>query len=486
MASTTDLIHSVTHYVLSHHISSYFVNGAPGSGKSTLLRTLKKELPTALDGTYMLGPYKVDPQNLTGLMVQIANDCIAGGYLEEPPSQGVLDGGYTVFWQWMYEHLESTQGQNLFILLDVLSAPGLSHAPFFSAIRSLSALLSKNRVRLHHLLTGYWDHAELERFFSQRHVSFPYTPQENYSVWTGFNVEEIASILPPQAYRELKAKLLEEVCGGHASALAEILKHTGGDLTLPKIQRATIDVSAKSASTEALLAIWETLPTTSRELIGELLVKRYVSLKNFYGQAQILLPAGLIKLQEFNDKTYVSFRSWYVELIVRQHLDIFCLSDKIYQINILDLVPEIKTYNEAAYSLIYELETTVRNFASKQLHLYQHGEQVSLAGWVERTNERTSELEDLEKRCKAVLKKQNYSGQSLAFEVLISCCTTSDLATLLKEMAEQFQINQWQQLGEQISKLVAIRNAVMHSQLITDSILSQLYIIREEIYSLMA
>jgi len=180
----------------------------------------------------------------------------------------------------------------------------------------------------------------------------------------------------------------------------------------------------------------------------------------------------------------LSFRSWYVELLVRLHAqDLGIEDDRIRRIDVGKLMPEVFTINAEAYHLIGGIETLGRNFVTIQLCMQQDdGSQHILTGRGPKYDRHREVLEDAYNRAKGWRARSARGGLPVSLNPLLAYCSTRDLADLIEEIGKDMDSPEWQRIAEAIRELSYVRDAVMHNQLIDDIALQRLYDLQADIY----
>lgn len=491
--STTALVHQLISLIQAKTATTFFLNGAPGSGKSHLLRELAERLPAEISHSVVLGPYQISAANAGELSELILQDCQKASFVDSPlPTNGELNGRLNLAdaWQWLGRNAHVRRGQTFLILID-LQAETLFQldkiSTLFSAARYLEGTWSQPGVRLFHMFAGYWDHPALEDHFRDTHMSFPYTVGRNYAVWQGLSAAEMVALVRrtyPKHTNSLHGHILAELAGGHPAAAQDILAQTQATkLSFPALIDATQQAAENGAAGHALLDAWSRLPDESRSVLRNLVLQRHMSTGVPPGYLERLRTAGAIRLDALGSKNYVSFRSWYAELLVRLHLGALGIADEETQsVQIQHLMPRCSMLNAEAYRLINDIENQARNFAAVQLCLRQTPGEPILKGRCLKYDYTKGEAEDAHQRVTTWQERSAASGLPTTLNPLPAYLSTRDLANLIAEIGREMGSEAWQRIAEAIRDLADVRDAVMHNQLIDDDALQRLYDLQAGIY----
>jgi hypothetical protein len=259
-----------------------------------------------------------------------------------------------------------------------------------------------------------------------------------------------------------------------------------GGLTLSRLIEAMYNVAQNSPTTQKLCAIWQKLPAEATHLITPMLLRRHVKASPALKYADDLLTSGVAQWKTVGNATYLEFRSWYIELVVRSHLNELGLSDQ-FTAPILaeDLIPLLLTFNQEAFQLIHDIESCARHLVSTYLLMHHVGDDHILKGHAKIRNERTGIFEDLYDRTLNWRNRTEKNGLMVRHNPLITYSTTRDLAVLIEEIGREVKIRDWIEIANSMQKLVVVRDAVMHNQLIEFDTLEQLYSLQAKIYRLL-
>lgn len=489
MDSSDELARIMSRLIRSSKVSSLFVNGAPGSGKSHLLSRLGVHPPTDLPRCMVLGPYSAawcDVANLGRLILQ---DCYDSRFLDELPDK---ESPQTIHdtWHWFDHHGNINRQQTFLVLIDLVEGDRTDWSVItglFSSIRYLGAAWENTNIRLHHMVTGCWDPALLSAWYEDTGVSFPYTPGDNYFVWSGITPEDtrlLAQETWPKQVTHYQVSLLHELTGGHAAAMVEILDHLRHDRpSIEGLLRATTVSATHGAVGQALVHQWKQLPSQAKRLLHELILKRRIQISGDQRIDDALIAIGLVRLESIGPRSYLRFPSWYVELLVRFHWSELGITDlSLSQVRADELVHEVTFINRVAYGLIHETENMVRNFVAIQLLRQSSTEKHFLDDVVSRVDERSNAVNDLHQRATQWRDRSAKRGMPVHLNSLIMYCSTSDLAELLVEIGKAVQNVEWLNIGEALRDLAPVRDAIMHNQLINDAALRRLEDLKSDIY----
>ncbi|MCB0130590.1 MAG: hypothetical protein KDD78_07070 [Caldilineaceae bacterium] len=181
------------------------------------------------------------------------------------------------------------------------------------------------------------------------------------------------------------------------------------------------------------------------------------------------------------DIRYLTFSSWYVELILRFRGDELEIDiDKDKQLTyIQELMPTIRAVNWHAYDVVNDIENQIRNFVVLKAH-----DMVETQGHFLNFKVRVG------KRKQNIHKKAiNWRTDSIAKSInadlnpLVAYCSTRELAATVDLLASRLKSGAWKAIADSLRSVADIRDAVMHNQLITEHELLKLETLQNEIYS---
>jgi hypothetical protein len=483
------LVRRLVNLIRAKNATTFYLNGPPGSGKSHLLKELARQLPTEIPRALVLGPYPVTWAEVTSLGERLIQDCRDAGFFDELSPRGSgLD--LVSAWQWLRENAQVSTGQSFLVLIDLVEANQLdlpTISSLFSGARYLEGAWSQRDMRIFHMFAGYWDHPGLERHFHSINTSFPYTVGHNYITWRGLSIEEmiaLANQVRPEKVHPLRGRLLFELTGGHPAAALDILNQiASGPLGFPALLSSTYQAAANGPAGQTLIGAWCQLPAESRSVLRDLVLQRRMPAKVLPAHLERLRLAGVIQLDQVGAISYLNFRSWYAELLVRLHAEELGIADEQTQrIQIAELMPKAFELNVEAYRLISDIENQARNFVAVQLCLRQtHGEPI-LKERSKKYNDYKRVSEDAHQRAMDWQTRSAGKGLPVALNPLLAYLSTRDLADLIVEIGIEMRSEAWQRIAQAIQDLSGVRDAVMHNQLIDDAALQRLYDLQADIY----
>lgn len=485
MKTLSNLTRRLVKLIWTKNSVTFYLNGAPGSGKSYLMEELSKQLPHEIPRSMALGPYVVQQDDIENLEIRVMRDCQMAGFLDElPPVKSETD--LTTAWRWFADNAYISTDHAFLVLIDLADAGQIDMAALgrlFSQARQLEGAWRERSIRLFHMFVGYWDHVELTRYFRDISTSFPYTVGDNYAVWEGVSCEETIKLVDETLSGEVDPTYggtIFELTEGHPAAALDILDHvdTNG-IRLQTLLSSTHQAAVEGSAGQALLEAWFQLPTDSRSVLKQLMLKQHIPLHSLRDHWQQLYAAGAVRYHQVGGEHYLSFRSWYVELLIRLHAEELGIADeKIKRVRINELMPTICELNVQAYRLINDIENQARNFVATRLSLKQLEGHI-LEDRCQRFSEETSSTEDAYQRA------SHWRIQSLdkgVLNPLLAYMSTRDLARIIEEIGREMGSEIWQHVADAILELSDIRDAVMHNQLIEGSALRRVYELRADIY----
>lgn len=484
-----EITNRIIRLIKSNHSSNFFLNGPPGSGKSFFLKTLVKDLPLELQHVFILGPYQIIEDRVNDLCNRVIKDCIGAGFIsQELPYD--LAGDLVGTWNWFTKNSQIAKTQTFIVLIDlsICSTNDITDiGNLFSSIRLLEGVWNSPNVGVHHLITGCWDHPALEDYFDQINTSFPYTVGHNYLIWTGISPEEMDALVKqryPIESRIPYGRVLYELTGGHPGLALDIMDHiSNGNLSFSTLLYATYQAALDGPMSQELLLLWSQLPIESRSILREIILQRRIPVKILSPQMERLNIAGIIRINQIGDLSYIDFRSWYVELIIWLHTDQLVIADEsVQKVDVEELMPRISTICVEAFRLINEIENLARNFVTVHLCLQSEPGFHYLMGRARKYNPEKQVEEDAYERAEDWQDRSSDRGLPVELNPLIAYLSTRDLANLIEEVGSKMRSREWLRIAQAIRSLSDVRDAVMHNQLIDDDELQRLYDLQADIY----
>jgi len=490
MSAKRAFLLEIVPYLQASTASTYFISGIPGSGNTDLLKYVRDHISKEIRQTAVLGVYKPTLSDLGQFLSEVGQDLMNAGFLTDHLDSEDLEEDLSSFWQWVREHHCFPRNQSLVIFIDLNHVGSLANASdigqFFSSLRALAAShkMGSSGFQLHHVVTGFWQHVELDRYYrDDTSISFPYTIGVNYCHWKGLGIEEITQLLPDQPYRSLRGQLLHELTDGYAAAIPEILANLPQkQASMRNVMTTAKQIASHGESSKLLVEFWKQLPPQLFHRIKLLLQYQRLPYNKHHYDWEMLNEAGIVNFSGHSPARIVEIRSWFVELVLRLQwsslTEISALETKIDH-----MIPQLQTFNSAAYEMIYEMETAARNVIA--LMLNQVEGRLSLEGKVIKRNQR-GDNEDLE--CRALAAKDNAenSTHEAIAHPLTAYTQLRDLGDLYIELGKQSRNEKLKAVGATVTELSTVRNQVMHNQIVGDETLSVLERLRTDLFQQMA
>lgn len=287
----------------------------------------------------------------------------------------------------------------------------------------------------------------------------------------------------PRNKQPLYGQILHELTGGHPAAAIDVLGSISSSLSLEALLKATYQAADSGKAGQELLNVWKQLPAEALRVAGDLLVQRHVTIQGNPSYLSQLESAGMVKIRHLDANCYVSFRSWYTELLTRLHADAIGVESAVTQVCLEELVPSIAGFNYEAYRLIYDIENQVRNFIAIQAQKLQEDGRHFLEGWANRPDKwNNSNFRDAYERATDWRQRSEKAGLPAAINPLSTHLDTGTLAAIIHEIASDLKSAAWRNIANAIDDLKHVRNAVMHNQLIDEKALQRLYDLQVDIY----
>jgi len=479
MKSWTD---DIVQKIIAQKTTQYFINGAPGSGKSYALQRLKHDVPEYIAGTIIFGPFHISLASYQPYCQWVIQSFYDASYLDDknPHIHDIAE-----LWEWLSEEVDAPN-KTVILLLDIEG--NTTHSPqqmadFFSALRSLDTTNHKRQFKLHHVLTGYWDHVALENHYQTTHISFPYTVGHNYRLWDGLTAEDIKNLIPQESLnRDLYADVLYEITGGHAQMIIEILANIGYEFKLEHLLHSIHTLAQSSITTTQLVAVWKELPQSVIVLLTDLLIHRSLPINANSSLYHYLLSNGIASFKQIDQQNYLHFKGWYIELMIRYHQgELRIIDERVGKLTPSDILPQIQSLNFEAYRLVYDIENAARNLVVIMLSIHKNLNETLLNGFTR--NNPKSDDDELSIVADNQRTLADRRGLNIAINPIIAYISTNDLANLIEDIGYKYNLNQWKIVGKTMKDVKDIRNAVMHNQLIDEISLNKLYELQSQIYS---
>lgn len=479
MNSYSEVIKEIKSKLRSKNASTLFINGPLGSGKTYLLNYLGEKIPGEIERTVVLGPYRLSVGENYILGCNILEDIKKYGFLENLPQKNATKTIVDTL-EWFEQHSLCSSRYDFVFLLDLGLISSLSQEiieELFSGLRNIEGNWKSRQTRVLFILAGHWDHPYLISYYKKRSISFPYTSGANYYIWEGVSQKAITRILGtyhPSNNQPIFGKVLFELTGGHPKIAIEIVKNIRqGELSIEKLLSTTEDVARSGKIGKELVQVWTGMPKTTRMILKRLLTKRYLPHTISDEHKKRLRTIGIAKTKIIENDNYLCFRSWFVELILHFYAKELDIEDEnIRKIAIQRLLPKLTSLNYLAYSLVNDIENVARNFVTTELSLQKNNNVSSiLADWPE-----------IHSKAKAWKRKSTKAGLPAKLNPLLTFVSTRELATLVQEIGDFNESEEWLKIGKILEDLSDVRNAVMHNQLIDVKSLDKLLILQHKMY----
>jgi hypothetical protein len=487
-----EIVDKIRGLVQTKQASSCFINGSPGSGKSYLLNSLSQQLPEQIVGLInVLGPYVIVKADTVWDARPLVQSLYRQGYLNATPDECQFTDIASV-WQWLGEKCELSQRQTFIVLIDLPHLDKNNPAPYanlLSSIRSLEASWRHNRIKLCHIVTGFWDSETIQQYVQQTGLSFPYTSGDNYFSWHGVSTAELSSAIKDWAvYTKypIMESVLFELTGGNPYVAQQIVKQLPDMvLNFSSLIVATKETARQRA--DLLTTLTQYFDPKILLLLHELLMNQYLPAEQYAVHRQRLLASGLVKEEQLDNKSYLRFRSWFYEMLIRLNAEAVGIPPiHITNIRIQEMAPTLYSLNQELYRLINDIESQARNFVVIQQSLRKEQNEPLLQGLSKELKNGMSIIDAQQKANDWKQRVKNH--QSVLSELNPTVCylSTRDLANIITELASSYGMPEWRVIGDSIREMGVIRDAVMHHQIVDDSAIDHLYQLQFQIYNALA
>jgi hypothetical protein len=282
--------------------------------------------------------------------------------------------------------------------------------------------------------------------------------------------------------------VLFELSGGNPAVAVEVLQAADeANDASPSLQRlleATKDVATEGSMARRMLSLWPELLPKGQQIVKQLLHRRYVTDPGSQAHVNQLLTLGLVRREKSEGQSYLGFKSWFVELLLRLHLTELGLEgERLNRVAVEEMVAPVTSVNDEAYHIIHEVENKVRNFVTLQFSMQEGPGAHILQGRAARYLEEVNATEDAYDRALHWRQRSQRAGLSADLNPLLTYCSTRLLADLVEEMGHQTKSEVWLTISKALRELADVRDAVMHNQLIDDAQLRQLHALRAAVYA---
>ncbi|MEM6280824.1 MAG: hypothetical protein AAF787_01410 [Chloroflexota bacterium] len=488
-----DILEDIQRNVLTRKTSQYFINGNPGSGKVQIIEELAASASEYIPGCIVFGPIRFDMENPAHYARWIVDQFYDACFVDDDDD---LQNDTTILesvaetWGWLSREVHAPN--KTFVILMEMQGEQYSAsktlADFFSALRSLDTSQHQRRFNVHHVITGFWDHVSLESYYRSAGVSFPYTVGHNYTYWKGLSADEVINRLPHDwTSRELYGRVLHELTGGNEAIVSEAITCLEPEFRMAAMLNVIDELARDGQAAQQLLATWQQLPASALKMLTRLLLHRNVALSaGKLHQEMHLVALGLASLRNINGQNFLSFQSWTAELITRYHYQQLNIDDqRLTNLRVEDISPELQTVNTEAYRVIYDIETSARNLVVIVLASHQRESSALLEGYYGGTRgyHYNDTSADLQTRASAMHRKTAEKGLDNTINPLIAYITTGELAGLIEEVGREYNLHHFKDIGKAMKEVSDIRNAVMHNQLIDEKALAKLYDLQSGIHA---
>lgn len=492
MSTLQNLLNELASQLRSKPAVSFYINGGPGTGKSTLLGKLGQTLPDELPRCFMIHNRINKPEDARTLVRRQMEICQAAGFLDDLPPEA-LGNDIAGAWQWFRENTTASSHQIFAILVD-LQSPALDIsllAGLFSSARYLETAWRPHGPSILYLFAGMWRHRALEQHFHDIETSFPYSHALNYRIWTGIDTPETVAWLRDRHPRALSVygEAIHDVVGGNPAAVKEIMESFTPDrVGVPELLLAVREAAQNGSLASRTVALWPTLLPESRSLVQNLVVHMCQRDPGPTPWVEELIALGIIGRREIGSERLLAFRSWYMFLVFRQHLEAIGLGDhRIAQVPVAELSPDLSSVTSEAYRLICDLELSVRNFVTTVLASEKaDGDGHFLADKLPEYDADNDRVEHALERVLGWKRKSLNAGLPADMNPLVSFLSTRDLAALVQRAAAQSRNPSWSEIAQAVRDLADVRDAIMHHQVIDDASLRRLYELQTTVYVAMA
>lgn len=395
------------------------------------------------------------------------------------------------FWEIVLDALEQGVSGDMAMLISGPSEPPKKvHSLYeaFARLRGFTSEWTHPELSVHHIVVGLWSSHALHEEFEQAHTSWPFdlgrtlhhapplTVQDisRYVAWWDFGSDDT----------DLHERYLWELTDGDPWAAVGVYEQVKneGRITCDVLAAGAARFASSSACQRELLRRYERTSPEARAVLHRLLEGGYV----FGGRVlrrelEELELYGWLTFEPSGDKRIGRLRSWVLEHALRSSTgtlrsrlpaSVFMRPD--------ELLPPVRCLNQDAYECVCSIENLLRNLVVLRRHaadaqkgvVHAHplvGQRTStlLAGAVRHADEHAR----LEASRRHFLEDK---GLAVTHAPLISFSTTQPILDLIEQMAIGEQDAVLANLRkvivrDDLARFKAIRDAVAHNQMVSES-----------------
>ena len=398
------------------------------------------------------------------------------------------------FWELVVEALEQGVSGDVIVIISGMHEPladmhGLHELyDAFARLRGFTSEWRRWELGVHHVVVGLWSNVALHSEFERAHTSWPFDAGLTLLQAPSLTIEEVRSLMNcgdcDEDERNLYARYLWELTNGDDWAVRETLQ------IVAEKSQVDCDVLAESAQEFAvggvcqreLLRRYERTSPEARAMLHSVLEGGLIVVEHAMRREHEELDLnGWIRFDGQGGKRIGRLRSWVVEYALRRSMGV--LRSRLPASVFFDadeLLPPVRCLNQDAYECVCEIENLLRNLVVIRLHVADvaagrarvhplQGQRTStlMAGAVKHADEyaradatRRHFLEDKDLR--------------LTHAPAIAFSTTQPVLELVEQLAISEKDPVVSRLGKLIarddfSRFKALRDAVAHNQMVSES-----------------
>jgi hypothetical protein len=467
-----------------------FVGGLQ-SGKTHTLMTLAQQI----EGQHRLwaayGPVEACALFTPAFYETLSEWLVSEGYILNASSRTVRPPtSLTDYWRDIFPHIDRRLLRHFVILIDQAdaSAVGLERlGELLSTVRGFQEEWHEIDLAVHFVWAGTFIPARLLEIFRQPDsASWPLQRGGSLLWLPDLDADELLLWLQTVSHSApqlIHARYLRELTAGDPATTKALLSYLNDAvIRCSDLAQAAEQVIRDERWAEYIAAALTQLSLSAREKIVALLQGYFVHIQPHGNLEDELLLSGLVRLDEQPFSRVLRLKNWVIEAALRYRARRFSpfLGDGIFQ-NHIELIPPTYCLNQEIYALLSEIETQLRNLV--RIRLGDRQDPHPLQGLNSEEHPYTGELSDQYQRAIKWRNRVQDSRWVHTQASLISYTDTTELLGLIEHLLTQGDpvVSRLRDMRASLQGFKAIRDAVMHGQIVTEDSLDKLVEIRREL-----
>lgn len=164
-----------------------------------------------------------------------------------------------------------------------------------------------------------------------------------------------------------------EITNGYPFFLFHLINNSAFSFDFNTIKNILEDFSKDVKIINSISSSFEILDYNTKESIYNLFEGRELSININSPIFEEIFLSGLFCFHNKGDITYIQFRNWFVEKILRENI-FHAFSQKFHLSKISELIPPHSFFNSRSYNIILQIENSLRNLLIMRLHKFNQNE----------------------------------------------------------------------------------------------------------------